>query len=98
MVVIRFVKWVKQPVASKAASDNRSLLPNTIDNMNSPTKPFVLLLIATLAVASIGIGCKDKSTAEKVEDNMKDAGKDVKKAAEKTGDAVKDAAKDATKQ
>ena len=61
--------------------------------MKSIKTPFVLTLIAALALTVGAIGCKEKTTSEKAADAMGDAKDALKDAANKTGEAIKDGAK-----
>jgi hypothetical protein len=52
-------------------------------------KVLPLLLVAVIALA---VGCKEKTTTEKVSDAVKDGAEAVKDGAKKTGEAIKEGA------
>jgi len=60
--------------------------------MKSIKTPFVLTLIAALALTVGAVGCKEKTATEQMQDAAKDAKDSMKDAAKKTGEAVKEGA------
>jgi len=55
---------------------------------------FLLMLFAVSLSASTLNSCREKTTSEKVEDSMDEAGDDIEDAADDVGDEVEDAVDD----
>ena len=54
---------------------------------------FMLLFVFTISATSL-TSCREKTTSEKVEDSMEDAGDDIEDAADDVGDEIEDAVDD----
>lgn len=54
---------------------------------------FIILLTLSFSVSTLN-SCREKTTSEKVEDSMEDAGDDIEDAADDVGDEMEDAVDD----